>query len=383
MKQLLFIPLLSTLLFLGCPDEKPPIIIPPTPTNCEYPEGNRNFTWRLDTVAWFPSTLGGIHAFSDSDAYLMGYIGEGKPPWRIFVGKHWDGTQWTTDINGTDAEVGHVANDVTGDDHFMVSVGNWSITPPKPAIGEFDNRTKKWSHYQFETRGELRSVWTDGNGFFIAVGDNGMVYTKDGYKGEWIYQKAPSGFNLVKTVGVLKSEIYILADSAVPGMHYQQIWKYLDNNWIKLMDNLDTTNTTINIPEAGDAIYDIAVHRCSISDSLYLYVAGRESFEFTAKGNSLEFLKINLSSKGLPFFTLQIPAGRIFLFSPNDYWISGLRYHIYHWNGVHFQKMEPIPSLSYGELWGATSKIRKQKTGKTWLILEMSSQTYAVIQGEP
>ncbi len=124
--------------------------------------------------------------------------------------------------------------------------------------------------------------------------------------------------------GISKSEMYALGDSAVPGRHYKQIWKYSDNSWKKLMDNLDTANTDIKIPEAGDGLYDMTVCRCLVSDSLYLYTAGRESFEFTTKGNSVEFVKTNLASKGLPFSALGIPAGRIFLFSPNDYWISGL-----------------------------------------------------------
>ena len=194
---------------LGCPRDEPCATCPPPPpTNCEYPPGNRNFNWRIDTVGWFPSALGGVWAFSDSDAYLMGYIGEGKPPYRIFVGKHWNGKTWDTDINGTDAEVAHVANDVTGDDHFMVSVGNWSINPSKPGIGEFDNLTKKWKGYQFQTQGELRSVWTDSKGYFIAVGDNAMVYTKDGYTASWVYQKAPTNFNFTKVTGISKNEVY-------------------------------------------------------------------------------------------------------------------------------------------------------------------------------
>ncbi len=57
-------------------------------------------------------------------------------------------------FNGTVEEIKHVANDVIGDDHYLVSVGYWSINPPKPALGEFNNNTKKWKGYQFQIAGD-------------------------------------------------------------------------------------------------------------------------------------------------------------------------------------------------------------------------------------
>lgn len=367
---------------------------PPPVTNCEYPPGNRNFTWRLDTVAWFPSTLGGVWAFSDTDAYVMGTIVDGKPPYKSRPGKHWDGKVWEDNINGTwdttitpDPNVTikiSPRNDVIGDDHFMVAVGYHAWTGVISAgIAEFDNSTKKWKSYQLQAVGELYSVWTDGKGYFIAVGDNGMVYTKDGYSAGWVYQKAPSGFNLVRVSGISKSEIYILGDSAVPGRHYQQIWKLLNSDWIKLYDNFDTTNTPIQLPVANDDVNSIAAVRCSISDSLYLYTVGEESYEFSTKENSLVFEKVNLASKGLPLSSFYKPAANIRMFSPNDYWISSAWYYLYHWNGSNFQKIEPISTLPYGEPIGVTLCIQKNSSGKIWMVLEMDSQVYAVLQGTP
>src|SRR5690606_24465864 len=186
-------------------------------------------------------------AFSDSDAYLMGNIFQWtNGVFTGYVGLHWDGSSWNTDINGTVEEIKHVANDVTGDDHYLVSVGNWSINPPKPALGEFDNRTKKWKGYQFQTQGELRSVWTDGKGYFIAVGDNGMVYTKDGYSADWVYSKAPTDFNFTEVTGISKTEIYMRSVvSLATGEFYEQLWKYYNNQWVKLMDDQDTTGMPI------------------------------------------------------------------------------------------------------------------------------------------
>ena len=380
---LLVVFLCALFLNLKCKkDDGQCLTCPPPATNCEYPAGNRNFTWRIDTVAWWPSTLGGLWAFSDNDAWVMGNMcGPTVPGQTNYMGLHWNGQRWDDTVKFLDIFI--EPNDVIGDASFMAAVG-YRMMPEGTfsTIVEYDNKTKKWKTYQFQSFGELRSVWTDGSGYFIAVGDNGMVYTKDGYLADWVYQKASTDFNFTKVTGVSKTEIYTRAvQSLATGEYYDQIWKYLNNSWIKLMDNKDTTDMPIKIPEAGDEVYEIAACRCSITDSLYLYIVGRESFEFTTKGNSLIFLKNNLAEKGLP--SSQEAAGFINLFSPNDYWVSGIRYQLYHWNSSNFQKIEPIPYLPYGQLWGVISRIKRNNSGKIWMVLEMDSQIYAILQAVP
>jgi len=385
MTRILFLVTLLSIVALNFSCKKSPTQPPDEkPTTCTYPPENRNFTWQMDTVAWFPSTLGGVWAFSDSDAYVMGYIFENKPPYSFSVGLHWNGKIWDKSINGSFGEIKHYPNDVTGDGFFMVTAGYWAIGQEKAGLGEFDNRTKKWKGYQFQTQGELRSIWTDGKGYFIAAGDNGMVYTKDGYAAEWVYQKAPTEFNFYKVVGISKSEIYLrAARSLATGEHYAQIWKYFNNSWSKLMDNQDTMNTLIKIlPSAnGNIVNDIDVYRCSMTDSLLLVLTGSESYEFYSKGNSNEFREVNLTSKGLQLSLLKKTGLYVTLYSPNDYWITSGYYNIYHWNGKDFKKIEPSPTWPYGQPWGVVSRIKKNDSGKIWMLLEMEPQVYSVIQG--
>lgn len=375
--------LMVSLLFTGCPEEDPPIIPPPPATQCEYPAGNRNYSWRLDTVAWFPSTLGGIHAFSDSDAYLMGYIGEGKPPWNIFMAKHWNGTSWTTNTNGSYEEIKHYANDVTGDNFYMVSVGYWAIGSERAGLAEFDNRSKKWKGHQFQTQGELRSVWTDGKGYFIAAGDNGMVYIKDGYSSSWVYQKAPTEFIFYEVKGIDRNEIYFWAyRHFVTGEDHRQIWKLRDNVWINMFDSQDTAEQILSL-KRSDLPNSIAVSRCSITDSLKLYVVGWESYLLEGKGQSLSFKKTNLTDLGLPLRSNERSAGGIDVFTPNDIWIRGSRYNNYHWNGSDFHKMV-IPGLPNADVRsGEQRSIRMTQTKKVFYTAEVASQVYVVIQGMP
>lgn len=375
---LLFLP-------LSCKKEEPPCTTcpPPPPTNCQYPAGNRSFTWRSDTVAWFPSTLGGVWAFSDSDAYLMGNIIQ-YPSGHFagYVGLHWNGSRWDTNINGSVQEIQHVASDVAGDDHHMVSVGNWSITPPKPALGEFDNRTKRWQGYQFQTQGELRSVWTDGKGYFIAVGDNGMVYTKDGYTAGWVYSQAPTDFNFYKVSAVSKDEVYVLGyKNPASGQSYTQVLKYDGQSWIKMYDTEDSTGQAL--PLGGEQITDVVPMRCSITDSLKLFTTGSNSYLFESKGGGLQFLKINLAEWGLPLQSNGRTGLDINGYSPDDLWIFGTRYNFYHWNGSDFQRMI-IPGLPNNDTqFGDQRRMAKTSTGRLFLPTEVSSQVYVVVQGIP
>lgn len=383
-KHFLTVVLLSFVLIItGC---KKNATQPPddNPTTCTYPAGNRNFTWRIDTVAWFPSWLGGVWAFSDSDAYLMGEIFQRPNGVSTgYIGLHWNGKKWDTNINGTVEEIKHVANDVTGDDHYMVSVGNWSIDPPKPALGEFDNRTKKWKGYQFQIQGELRSVWTDSKGYFIAVGDNGMVYTKDGYTAEWVYQKASTEFSFYSVTGINKNEIYFWAyRHFASGGEHRQIWKLNNGSWIKMFDTQDTFGNIFDLAKT-DLSNDIAVYKCDITDSVKIYIVGWESYLFEGKGPELSFKRTNLSDKGLPLRSNGREAGGITLFTPNDIWIQGSRYNNYHWNGKDFQRMI-IPGLPNDDnAFGMQLKVRKTSSGKVFYTSEVSSQVYVVLQGTP
>ncbi len=386
--QVIFLPLFA-LVLIGGSCRNNPVIIEPI-KECEYPPGNRTFSWQVDTVGWFPSSIGGVWAFADDDAYVMGLIWQKneKDELEFTYGLHWNGQEWTTNLNGSLEDINHFSNDVTGDTSYMVSVGYRGIGQEKASLAEFDNTTKQWTGYQFETEGELRAVWTDGNGYVIAVGDNGMVYTKNSYQTPWVYSKAPTEFNLTQVDGVSDGEIYIRGFLSVPGeFTYYQIWKYGDEEWDKLFDSQDTTGTYLSLEGANPPNYggigDIASYRCSDTDSLQLYIIGNESFLVTAAGQSLSYEVLNLSDRGLPLRQNQRTGLRVDFFTPNDIWIYGTRYNFYHWNGIGFTKME-IPGLPNDDAqFGFQRDMVKTSSGKVFLPTEVASQVYVVVQGTP
>tara|TARA_R110002050_G_scaffold2016_16_gene12446 strand:- start:466 stop:1644 length:1179 start_codon:yes stop_codon:yes gene_type:complete len=356
---------------------------------CDFPPGNRDFTWAVDTVALWPSTVGGVWAFADDDAYVMGSIVPKENPQTLYLALRWDGKVWSKDVYIEDySEINHYSTDVTGDDFYMVSVGYWDKSDEKAGLAEFDNRTKEWKGFQYNTKGSLRGVWTDGEGFFIAVGDNGMVYTKDGYEAEWMYSKAPTEFNLTKIDGVSKKEVYIRGYLAIPGEpNYAQLWKFTGEEWFKLYDNQDTTGIYLHLGEAlnplQSGVSDIAPYRCPVTDSLQLYLIANESFLISSEGQSLNYEAQNLTELGLPLRQNQRTGLGIDLFTPNDVWIYGTRFNFYHWNGINFQKMT-IPELPNDDTqFGYQRKMVKTKSGKVFFPTEISSQVYVVAQGVP
>lgn len=328
-------------------------------------------------------------AFSDNDAWVMGNMhGPTVPGQTTYMGLHWDGKEYNDTVKFLDIYT--VPLDAAGDEFFMVAPGyrlfgdNMGGTISKPAIAEFDNRTKKWANYQFQTVGNLYSAWTDRNGFFVTVGDNGMVYTKDGYSSQWVYSKAPTIFSLTNIVGVSKNEMYVSAFlSLATGQEYAQYWKYDGARWYKLFDNQDTTGNVITLPGDYSAMADVAAFRCSATDSLQLYFVGWDSFLLQSKGQTLNFSAISLSTVGLPLHALRSTGYIINLFTPNDIWIFGLGYYFYQWNGVNFQQII-VPGLpAPGTPIGDQRRIIKTGSGKVFLPSEVSPQVYVVAQGTP
>ena len=353
------------------------------PTNCDSPPGNRNFTWRTDTVAWWPSEVGGVWAFSDNDAWVVGNMhGPTVPGQSTYMGLHWDGKGYNDTVKFLDIYT--VPLNAAGDEFFMVVPGyrlfgdSMGGTISKPAIAEFDNRSKKWANYQFQTVGNLYSAWTDRNGFFVAVGDNGMVYTKDGYSSQWVYSKVPSNFTFNHVNGVSKTELYASGYlSLSSGQDYQQYWKYDGTKWSKLFDNQDTVGNVVSLPGDYSVMTDINAYRCSATDSLQLYFGGFDSFLLQLKGQSFDFSAINLSSLGLPFHSLGSVALVINIFSPNDVWFFTARYECYQWNGTNFQQII-IPTIPPPESgFGAISRMVKTSNGKAFFSNEVSPQVYS------
>ena len=371
------------IIFNSCQHSTEPTV---SSNSCIYPNGNRNFTWRLDTLGWFPSTMGGVHAFSDDDVYAGGYFVtmDHSTVYNII---HWNGVKWSPIIlSDVIAQLGNNPIDVSGDDKIMVTVGEYDFENPKPGIGEFNNQTKQWKGYQFQTSGALRAVWTDGKGYFIASGDNGMVYEKGGYTSEWKYQKAPTDHSLSRIAGVSKNEIYFRGYKSVAAKLQYELWRLNNNNWLKLYDHPDSSGMPIIFPKNNmdRDIGDISVFRCEKTDSLTINLIGGISYQSRSKGLDLNFKLSNFSDLGLPLEIMDRSGLRTDYFTPNDHWIVGTRFNFFHWNGINFQQMV-IPGLPNDNItFGFQRRFKKTKTGKLFIPTQTgSSQVYVVVQGTP
>lgn len=97
--------------------------------------------------------------------------------------------------------------------------------------------------------------------------------------------------------------------------------------------------TIITIPDNEYSISELEAFKCAKSDSLQLYVIGRESVLFESHGQNLDFSATNLTHRGLPLRNLGRTGLKVNLFTPNDIWIIGTRYNFFHWTGMNYQTM--------------------------------------------
>ena len=354
--------------------------------SCDWPIGNRNYSWRIDTVGYWPSTMGGLYVFNDSTAFLTGNINDKKN--NQLAGLRWNGTKWLTDIYNPAPEypAGHFGNDAIGDDTLMVSVGYWGLNLDQAAIGEFNLKTKTWTNHKFEVQGELNSVWTDGKGFYIAVGNNGIMYTKDSQSSDWVFSRMEDEFNLNKVAGISETEWYI------SGYKYpdpratvnNKIYRVLNGTITVIYDNYHIDSSILPLFGSTSTTRIDAI-RCCISDSLYLFISGEVQVKLSSFENELNFRSINLSKLSSGINEISHFSGYITAFTPNDVWIPTIWFGLYHYNGIDVKKIESIPSINYGDTRsdGVLRQVKKSKSGKLWMLMETGSQQYILIQGTP
>ncbi|MBZ0198869.1 MAG: hypothetical protein K8H86_03310, partial [Ignavibacteriaceae bacterium] len=122
----------------------------------------------------------------------------------------------------------------------------------------------------------------------------------------------------------------------------------------------------------------IAVSRCEITDSLYLYLIGPYSYRLNLHNHTFDFTTVFLKSQGLKTQNTTY----IKHFSINDYWVGGYYYALYHWNGFDYKKIEPFPYFSDNSRIGRIVKVTKGGSGKIWILIETTSQTFQIVQGE-
>lgn len=357
----------------------------PKDTSCDWPPGNRNYSWRIDTVGYWSSTMGGLYVFNDSTAFITGYIKTKNA--GLLPGLTWNGSNWLTDIYNPVPEfpIGHYGNDATGDDTLMVSVGYWGLNLDQAAIGEFNLKTKTWKNYKFEEQGELNSVWTDGKGFYVAVGANGIIYTKDSPTSDWVFSRMEDRYNLKRVSGISKTEWYIIGykylDPRKPSV--DKVYRMLNGSITILYDSTDLESSILSLDV--EWITDISAIRCVQTDSLYLFVSGSDSYKLTSFEHELSFQSLNLTKLSSGVIEIKLTNGFVFAFTPFDIWLPTLRYGIYHYNGMDIKKIETIPNLNYGDVYqlGQMVNVKKSDSGKLWILMETWSQNYILIQGTP
>ncbi|MCK6601819.1 MAG: hypothetical protein L6Q77_08350 [Bacteroidetes bacterium] len=322
------------ILFSTC-ERNGQIMVPPddpsdtTSTDCENPKSSNVFEWEIDSLGEKESVTnsiaGGVFAFSDSDAYAMGmFIKNGK----AYPGAHWNGKRWNLISANSTIQIASFA--VTGDSKRMVAVGGKFSVLGQQEVLEFTTADKIWKRTIFSGyEGNLNTVWTDGNGYYIAGGDKGLLVEKASDISDWKIITCPVDYFVQKIDGFSKDKIFLLGSSLKNG---KQIWSRNDGNWNLLYDQSRTDTTfALNIPLKSD-MADISVFYCSESSSVSLNVGTIPVKTFSVVNNCTEFIPAQN-----PFATISREMLSVYPFAKNDIWLTGN--YLYHYNGKSLAKI--------------------------------------------
>lgn len=349
------------------PEKKDNPIDPPLPTSCDELKTTNDYTWRIDTVGHWPSDLGGVYAFSDSDAYAMGHIDDGKS--AVFAGLHWDGKNWREITSGTGTEIGHTSVAVIGDQNMMVSVGYAGVANPTPVLAEFDNRTKKWKATKFSGFGAVTSIWTDGSGLFLAGGSDGKIFRKNGYTASWETLSNPFTGQINYLEKLPDGELWVATTDANFSVEF---WRQKNNQWQKVYDGAYPDSTRY-IQNGFDRLQGFDLYYCSVTKKL-------ELFAFSTRVLTLTYIpeKDRFLDYGGPYTSDLGYWGRAAkVFAPNDIWFWGRAW--LHWDGKTLKRFQ-FPGYS-AFITGKTPS--RTKSGKIFLPLNNEGQTWLVAQGTP
>lgn len=337
--------------------------------SCDAEKVTQNYFWRIDTIGLWPTYFGGLHAFSDSNAFAMGYInGE-------YLGKHWDGKNWTTNLFGTPMEIGHWSEAVTGDNNLMVSVGSADVgLPGIPAIGEFNNNQKKWKKTVFQSTGKLSAVWTDQNGFYIAGGSNGFIVVKNSNSSEWQIVPSPVKGTISWISGINKDQIYLSSYfyNTSASSSTNELWYYNSGVWTKLY-NSEMPDSSSYFEFNGDNKFQgFELNFCSETNELHFLVRSKE-LQFYFWDSKANRFKLEYP----PYFTsTSRNSTNAKVFAPNDIWFSGNYYQ--HWDGKTVQRVNLPRNFELGSI------VFKTISGKVFIPMgHLSGGGWIVAQGTP
>jgi len=353
------------------------ILNPPVSIDCNEPKSTQNYTWRIDTIGDFGSHLGGIYAFSDTDAYAMGFLWSNKK--NGTAERHWNGKVWSENVYATGLEIGHYSLAATGDEKIMISVGYASVGNPVHALAEFDNRTKKWKKKVFSQPGQFYSVWTDKKGFYAAGGSNGFLVFKNSEGSDWVEQSVPS--EAKGTIKYLKgidfNDLFITVEKVENLDYYRQLWRLQNKKWKKIYDPLQPDSVRYLKTNGRTDFFGFDLSYCPSNNLLTLY----------AFGNTVEIYHYNSVTNR--FIEADVPyregiggsAQAINAYSPNDIWFRGVLWH--HWDGKTVKYLDFPGYEAFDNSWNAT----RSPSGKVFIPLGRSEgsfgYTWVIAQGTP
>jgi|GEM_PF-5373575 hypothetical protein len=304
-------------------------------------------------------------------------------------GKRWNGVQWTDDYHIPNLEFLVASNDVAGDDSTLVAVGAWGgIHEMSIATARYSSVTQTWSQFKPDIEGKLNDVWTDRNGFYAAVGHNGLIaISEDGGK-NWKVEKKADDYVLQGISGANKNDYFIWGSryNREESSYQFAFWRIKNGVWIKWFDSVYKNETRTELSFISDFIgYQFFVPHTEESDTTQLYLSDNNSaYKISSFENKIVKVR-NLEEVPTNADTVNLRATWIFGTAVNDVWLSKSLLKFYQWNGLDLYETNPTQGLPIDGNGGILVDFYQSKSGKVWMLVELrnSNQIYGVLQGTP
>ncbi len=192
-----------TLLSLSSCKKGSPIEPPPQPDTTSH-----QFSWHVDTLGIYPSSLSGVWGTDPGNVYAVGtvYFSYSQPP--VFI-MHWDGSQWTP--------LDYLEGDLLAIYGFSSKdiwvVGDWWLDTPHALIAHWDGNS--WTSWKLQQLGQLFALWGTSSANLYAVGSGGLIFHFDGTS--WTQQQSGTTFPLRGVWGADAAHVYATGNDESTG----------------------------------------------------------------------------------------------------------------------------------------------------------------------
>lgn len=203
---------------------------PPPDNNDNLPDTtSHEFSWEIDTIGMFQSSLFDVWGTDKNNIYAVGFVYLSYSPYHATNIMYWNGSNW----NPIDYLEGDLISIYGFGKSDIWVCGAWMIDNNAYALISHWNGDR-WQTWKFNQYPALLSIWGTSSQNMYAVGDKGLILKYNGLN--WQQISTNISQNLYEIYGISENEIYAVGNS-YPDFK-TIVLKYNGLGWKKPVENI-------------------------------------------------------------------------------------------------------------------------------------------------